>query len=125
MADRKKTKQLKPEDLTREEFGMAILKEFKQKGMASSLKHIVVVDEPHKKFNPSGDVRERHKHAVVFNQGGFAHEGVRKELSKKGIAGFWTFNLVTGFAAYLNYLFDPSHKKLQCVQHLVAVARGS
>ena len=98
---------------------------------------LIVVDEPHRKFMPGGEMRARHKHVIVHMTPPFAHKKVQDWLAGKSVKGFFSFNLAFGmigntfrlciaapsvwlcgrcqgkvFAAYCTYFFEASHKKL-------------
>ncbi|OLQ03870.1 hypothetical protein AK812_SmicGene13106 [Symbiodinium microadriaticum] len=106
-------------------------------GDDAALKALIVVDEPHRKFMPGGEMRARHKHVIVHMTSPFAHKKVQDWLAGKSVKGFFSFNLAFGmigntfrlciaapsvwlcgrcqgkvFAAYCTYFFEASHKKL-------------
>eukprot|EP00435_Cladocopium_sp_Y103_P021440 s3000_g5.t1 len=117
---RKKSGCLLPEDMTREGFADALLKTLRKTGHMSSLKNLVVAKEYHKKYMAHGG-RAVHYHAVLAMQSPFAHKQMSDYLSSQfSIKAWFTFNLLlgcmhglTGFAAYLRYLFEVGGKKLE------------
>ena len=136
MDDRKSQHRLIPEDISKKDLGELLLKYFRLHGQDAALKALIVVDEPHRKFMPGGEMRARHKHVIVHMTSPFAHKKVQDWLAGKSVKGFFSFNLTfgmigntfrlcigpqclavwtlprKGFAAYCTYLFEASHKKL-------------
>ena len=89
---RKAQKWLKPEDLSREEFGRLFRDVAAKLGHGPKFEKLHVFDEPHKKFNPSPGVRERHKHLVFKVKVAFAHVCFQTELARRGVYGHFSFN---------------------------------
>ena len=112
LQERKRQKWLKPTDLGKATFGKLYKKTATQIGLGPLLANVNVFDEPHKRYNPITGHRERHYHVVFKMKGTFAHLKFQKALAQQGVHGRFAFNLV-GYAAYLNYVLEPSAKKLQ------------
>ena len=112
LADRKKQKWLKPDDLSKHDVGHLFKESCAKQGEGPNLKHVHVFDEPHKRCNKTTGVRERHKHVVFQMTAPFAHTKIRKELALHGVRGHFSFNLA-GYAAYLRYCLSSSAKKLE------------
>ena len=110
--ERWRKKQLKPEDLTKEELLTLFRKVLDQRGKAATIKRLHAFDEPHKRINPVTDTRERHKHLVFKLTSSIAHLTLKRDLEKHGVYGQFSFRL-TGYAAYLSYMLKNSAKKLQ------------
>jgi len=72
---------------------------------------MIIVSEPHKKWDAQTERREQHYHVVVKFQRPFAHYKVNQDMSALGAKGFWTFNLC-GLAVYLHYILRESAKKI-------------
>ena len=106
---RKKLKRLKPADMSKQDLGKLFKKVMSKAGHI--VKHIHVFDEPHKKYNKKTSRRERHKHTIFKVNAAFAHSKVAKSLASHGVHGHFSFNLC-GYAEYLNYMLEPSAKKL-------------
>lgn len=114
IADRRRQNLLKPSDLSKQET-LDLLKEvLKETGWLSSVQQIIIVDEPHRRYDPqaSPPARERHKHIVICMNGAFAHASMRKALASKGVHGWFSFSL-TGKAAYFSYVLKDTPRKLK------------
>ncbi|CAK9056831.1 unnamed protein product [Durusdinium trenchii] len=72
---------------------------------------MIIVSEPHKKWDAQTERREQHYHVVVKFQRPFAHYKVNQDMSALGAKGFWTFNLC-GLAVHLHYILRESAKKI-------------
>lgn len=94
--DRKSQQRLIPEDLPKKDLGELFLKYLRMHGQDDALKALVVVDEPHRKFMPGGEMRARHKHVIVHMTSPFAHKKVQEWLAGKSVNGFVSFNLTLG-----------------------------
>ena len=111
LATRKARKWLKPEDLSKEAFGLLFKDVGTRLGLGPKFEKLHVFDEPHKKFSTAAGVRERHKHLVFKVKCGFAHVRFQKDLAARGVYGHFSFNLV-GYVSYLRYCLTESPKKL-------------
>ena len=111
-AERQRAKCLKPEDLSKDEVLRVLKDELRKKGLLDSLRQLVAVQEPHKRWNKATQVREQHYHVLLQMKAGFAHESMRKALADRGMRGFFSFNLL-GAAANLRYLLCASAGKLE------------
>lgn len=80
-------------------------------GQRPNLAKVNVFDEPHKRYNPATQARERHKHIIFKMLASFAHLRVQRQLALHGVHGKFSFNLV-GYVEYLRYCMMPSAKKL-------------
>ena len=113
LAARKSQKRLIPEDLSKAETGEFFKKTLTAHGQGGAIGKLHCFDEPHKKYIKSSQRRARHKHIIFKMNAPFAHVKIAASLASKGIHGHFSFNLV-GYAAYLNYMLEPSAKKLPC-----------
>ena len=67
-------------------------------------------DEPHKRFRPSKNKRERHFHIALKMSNNFAHEKIADAFYKEhGIRISFSFKL-NRFVSYLNYLTEAGKK---------------
>ena len=108
--DKRKAKNIMiPADLTKEEF----LREFRRVWDANStvtLEKASCHDEPHQRFRPSQNRRERHKHIAIKCAKTFAHKRIAERFHAKcGIHVHFSFKH-KGFAGYLRYLTTPGKK---------------
>lgn len=72
---------------------------------------MVIVAEPHKRYDAERERREVHYHLVVKFRQPFAHFRVNQDMAALGAHGKWTFNLC-GFAAYLHYVLKEGPNKI-------------
>ena len=108
---RQQEKCLKPSDLSKKAFLQVFLDVCQARGSRHTIQKIIVVEEPHKRYEPGSDKRERHQHLAFLCNAHFVHCSVRKDLATKhGIHAFFTFNR-SGFAAYVSYLLTEGPRK--------------
>jgi hypothetical protein len=98
-----------PDDFTKEDF----LKNFRRVFDTHSTQRIEKAtchDEPHRRFRPSADRRERHKHIAMKASGTFAHKKIADAFYQQfGIRISFSFKL-NRFVGYLKYLMEPGEK---------------
>eukprot|EP00972_Heterocapsa_arctica_P116304 16452354-Heterocapsa_arctica.AAC.1 len=106
---RQQSKALIPADFTTAQF----LKEFMAVWYSTSnvkLQKVTCHDEPHKRYQPSGECRERHKHIVLLAAGTFAHLRIATAFQKKfGLRLSFSF-YQSRFGGYLRYCMVPGKK---------------
>ena len=91
---RKASGVLLPEDLSRQEFGKALISSLRVMGLYGALKYLVIAREFHKKYMPNGE-RAVHYHAVLCMKSPFAHKGLSDHLAKQHCIRAWfSFNLL-------------------------------
>jgi hypothetical protein len=98
-----------PEDYSKED----LLKNFRRVFDEQSTQRIEKAtchDEPHRRFRPSADRRERHKHIALKASGPFAHKKIAEAFYQKyGMRISFSFKL-NRFVGYLKYLTEPGKK---------------
>ncbi|CAK9115982.1 unnamed protein product [Durusdinium trenchii] len=102
---------LKPIDWDKQTLAEKFRSALQKRGLLGDLQKMIIVSEPHKKWDAQTERREQHYHVVVKFQRPFAHYKVNQDMSALGAKGFWTFNLC-GLAAYLHYILRESAKKI-------------
>ena len=106
---RKSKHQLIPEDIPKEEFLAKFRKVF-NRTCNESLEKATCHNEPHKRFRPSKDRRERHYHIAFKVSGNFAHLKVAKAMHREcGFNVSFSFKLKR-FVANLEYLMVAGKK---------------
>lgn len=102
---------LKPADVTNEEAGKKTLTLLRTHGFGDKVKLIIVVTEPHKRYNKSSTQRELHKHILIHMDGPFAWNPLQRAFHSLGYKGHFTFNR-QGLGVNIAYLLESSAKKL-------------
>lgn len=109
IADRKAKRMMIPQDFEKGEF-LTMFRRVVNKHCNQTVVKATCHDEPHKRFRPSEDKRERHKHLAVLMSGNFAHKKVADAFQREhGIRISFSFKL-TRFVGNLGYLMTPGKK---------------
>ena len=95
LEERQKRGLLLPSDLTRAEFGEAILAALKGSNQIGSLKYLIVVREYHHRYLPEGG-RAQHFHAILAMKEPFVHKSTSDFLARRSIKAWFSFNLPLG-----------------------------
>jgi hypothetical protein len=107
--DRVRMKVMIPEDFSTSE----LLQKFRRTVLANSTVKLVkgtCHDEPHKRFRPSADRRERHKHLPILMSGSFAHKKLADAFHKEhGLRISFSFHLKR-FNGNLRYCMEAGKK---------------
>ena len=82
------------------EFGLLFKSVGIMLGQGPNMHKLHVFDEPHKRYNSTTIVSERHKHLIFKMKAPFAHVRFQKEMAARGVYNHSSFNLV-GHTAYL------------------------
>lgn len=109
LEDRQKQHTMIPADFSSEDF----LKKFRKVFGANTtvrLEKAGCYDEPHKRFRPSADRRERHKHIALKASGPFAHKKIADAFQREaGVRIHFSFKQQR-FGGYIRYLMEPGKK---------------
>ena len=109
LAARRQVHKLIPADYQKEQF----LKNFRtifNRNATAKLELATCHDEPHKRFRPSADRRERHYHIAMKASGNFAHKKVADAFFQAyGVRISFSFKLMR-FVGNLQYLLTPGKK---------------
>ena len=109
--DRERQRCLKPADWDKATLCHKFRDVLQKRCLVANLQKMVIVVEPHKKWDAETEQREKHYHLVAKFKAPFAHCRVNQDMSLLGANGKWSFNLC-GFAAYLHYILRESSKKV-------------
>ena len=67
-------------------------------------------DEPHKRFRPSTNMRERHKHIALKASGNFAHKKIAEDFHQRfGVRIHFSFKQQR-FGGYVRYITESGKK---------------
>ena len=106
---RKATKRMIPEDFPKEEFLAKFRKTFNANSN-QAIEKATCHEEPHKRFRPSADRRERHRHIALKATGKFAHQKIAEAFHRDhGVRISFSFKL-NRFVGNLVYLMEPGKK---------------
>ena len=98
-----------PEDFTKEDF-LKKLRRVISSHANVTIKKATCHDEPHKRYRPSADRRERHKHVALLASGNFAHKKIADAFQREhGLRISFSFKM-NRFVGYLEYLMEPGKK---------------